>query len=411
MMELRVTVQLDGKDVDAGKLFQNVRNGTETTSFSYASDYLSNPGAFALSPDMPLAPGTYHSEGLQELRAFEDCMPDRWGRNLLFRAERNAAAREGRSARSPFECGMLAGVNDETRQGAIRIWDVKTGSALATSQSGVPREISVPQLLGEADLAARDMNADVHDLIAAGSSLGGARPKASVRDERGTLCIAKFPKADESRLDDVGAWENVALELMGSCGINVPKSRLLRVGERSVLLLERFDRCGDARLPYMSGLSAIQGNDGGRYSYLELVEYLEEEGSSPDEDIPELWKRALFTCAIGNVDNHMRNQGLLRAGMGWRLSPAFDVNPTRGDQPKYLASSVGFDERGAEPQACLDVCEYYRVSACQARRIACEMALALKGWRKIARSNGISKASIEVMASCFESGISRLQSL
>lgn len=407
-MELGVTVQIDGEDVPAGRLFQNVRNGIETASFSYAGTYLADPRAFALSPDMPLAPGSFHSEGLSGLRAFGDCMPDRWGRNLLLRAERNAASREGRSARSLFECGMLAGVNDETRQGAIRIWDGATGEILAPSASGVPREVSVSQLLEEADLAARDMSAEVRDLIAAGSSLGGARPKASVRDVCGTLCIAKFPKADEGLLDDVGAWEHVAIELMVACGIEVPTTRLLRVGGRSVLLLERFDRKGRERTPYISGLSAIQGNDGGRYSYLDLVEFLEEEGGAPGNDIPELWKRALFTCAIGNTDNHMRNQGLLRSGTGWRIAPAFDVNPTRGDEPKFLSSAIGFEDRRAEPECCLEVCEYYRLDVRSARRIARDMALVLKGWRKVATANGIAQGSIEAMTSCFESGIERL---
>lgn len=410
-MELLVTVQIAGEDVPAGRLFQNVRNGAETASFSYSEAYLAHPGAFALSPDMPLSRGSFHSEGLRDLRAFEDCMPDRWGRNLLMRAERNEALRERRAARSLFECDMLAGVGDETRQGAVRIWGPDGLRALAPSNQGVPREVSVLQLLEEADLAATDMDADVRDLVAAGSSLGGARPKASVRGERGALCIAKFPKVDESAIDDVCAWERVSLQLMERAGIVVPASRLLRVSGRSVLLLERFDRIDDTRVPYLSGLSAIQGDDGGRYSYLDLVEFLEEEGAAPDDDIPELWKRALFTCAIGNTDNHMRNQGLLRDVNGWRLSPAFDVNPSKGDQSKYLASAVGFDDARADPSTCLEVCEYYRVSARAAKRVARDMALVLSDWQKAASSNGISKASIDAMASCFESGIDRLRTL
>ena len=132
------------------------------------------------------------------------------------------------------------------------------------------------------------MDADIKDLLAAGSSLGGARPKASVRDEAGCLCIAKFPKVDEASVDDVGAWEYVALQLMSRCGINVPSSRLMRIGGRSVLLMRRFDREGDSRTPYLSGLTAVQGVDGGRYSYLELVEFLEAWGARPHADLPEL---------------------------------------------------------------------------------------------------------------------------
>lgn len=410
-MELLVTVQLEGEDVIAGHLFQSVRHGAETTSFSYDASYLAHPSAFALAPDLPLVGGSFHSEGLTQFRAIEDCMPDRWGRNLMLRAERNEAARERRTARTLFETDMLTGVNDETRQGALRIWNTSREQALSQSDKGVPREVSIPALLSAADSMARDMNADVRDLLAAGSSLGGARPKASVRDEHGTLCIAKFPKTEEGSLEDVGAWERVCLEVMRLAGISVPPSRLLRVGGRAVLLLERFDREGSRRLPYISGISAVQGHDGGRYSYLELVEFLEEYGSSPESDIRELWARALFSCAVGNTDNHMRNHGFLYDGSGWRLSPAFDVNATAGDAPKTLATSVDLDDPSAEPGFALDMCEYFRLSRRKAKGRAHEMALALKGWRKLAVANGISAASIEMMASCFEAGIAKLGEL
>lgn len=254
------------------------------------------------------------------------------------------------------------------------------------------------------------MDADIKDLLAAGSSLGGARPKASVRDEAGCLGIAKFPKVDEDSVDDVGAWEYVALQLMSRCGINVPSSRLMRIGGRSVLLMRRFDREGDSRTPYLSGLTAVQGVDGGRYSYLELVEFLEAWGARPHADLPELWLRALFTCAIGNTDNHLRNYGFLREGTGWALSPAFDVNPTPGDEAKYLNTGLDFDVREADPRVALSVCEYFRLGAPEAKRRALAMAEVLKGWRSVARSCGISEASIERMRSSFEAGIARLRS-
>ena len=266
-MQLDVTVQIEGEDVLAGRLYQNVRHGDETATFSYAASYLDDARAFALAPDMPLGPGTFHSEGLRDFRALEDCMPDRWGRNLMLRAERARAREDERVPRTLFEADMLAGVNDEARQGALRVWDTD-GRVLSGIADGVPRETSIPSLLRAADIAASDMDADVRDLLAAGSSLGGARPKASVRDEGGFLCIAKFPKADESAIDDVCAWEHVALCLMERSGIPVPVSRLLRVAGRSVLLTRRFDRRGRERVSYISGLTAVQGTDGGRYSFL-----------------------------------------------------------------------------------------------------------------------------------------------
>ena len=337
-------------------------------------------------------------------------MPDRWGRNLMHRAERAQARDEKRTLRTLFEADLLVGVNDEARQGALRIWDAE-GNVLSSAFNGVPRETSIPALLDAVDLAATDMDADIRDLFAAGSSLGGARPKASIRDEQGLLCIAKFPRADEGVLNDVCAWEHVALQLMGHTGVAVPDSRLMRVDGRAVLLMRRFDRQGARRIPYISGLTAVQGTDGGRYSYLELAEFIEEEGSRPVQDLRELWTRALFSCAVGNVDNHLRNYGFLRDGAGWRLSPAFDVNPTPGAEPKYLATGLDFGNREAEPELAISVSDFFRVSLSDARGIAASMARALGGWRRVARADGISEASIERMADCFELGVSKLRAL
>lgn len=409
-MQFDVTVQIEGEDVPAGRLYQSVRHGDETATFSYAASYLDDARAFSLAPDMPLGPGAFHSTGLREFRALEDCMPDRWGRNLMLRAERTRARVEKRVPRTLFEADMLAGVNDEARQGALRIWDAE-GRPLSAFGDGVPRETSIPALLRSADLVASDMEADVRDLLAAGSSLGGARPKASVRDEKGFLCVAKFPKVDESAVDDVCAWEHVALRLMKRSGIPVPVSRLLRVGGRSILLTRRFDRRGSERIPYISGLTAVQGTDGDRYSYLELVDFIEEEGSQPRADLKDLWTRALFSCAVGNTDNHLRNYGFLRESSGWRLSPAFDVNPTPGAEPKYLATGLEFGMRDAEPELAFEVRDLFRLSHAEACDVASRMALALSGWRRLARADGIAEASIDYMADCFETGVRKLRKL
>lgn len=406
-MRYDVTVQLDGADVSAGVLFTAARRGVETVSFAYADSYLELPDAFPLSPDLPLVAGTQHAVGSRLFGAFEDCMPDRWGRNLLLREERRLARGENRAARTLFESNFLAGVSDLTREGAVRLW--RDGAALAPQKSGVPRETSLPNLLDAADLAVTDMDADIRDLLAAGSSLGGARPKASIISEAGILCIAKFPKADEGRLEDVCAWEHVVQVLASKAGIATPRTRLVRVGGRAVLLLERFDRQGLRRIPYLSGLSAIQGIDGGSYSYLELVDFLEREGEAPEGDSRELWRRVLLSCAIGNTDDHMRNQGLLRGRRGWRLAPMFDVNPTPGDNPKYLTCSIDLDRSDASPQVAVEASEYFRVGREEARAYAHRLVQVLASWERVAVADGIAKASVERMRSCFEAGISRLR--
>lgn len=348
-MELDVTIQLGGEDVPVGRLFTHARKGMESASFSYDADYIAREYAFPLAPDMPLMPGSIHTQGAALFRVFEDCTPDRWGRGLMVRSERALAREEGRTARSLLEGDLLVGVSDYARQGAIRLWS--HGTALSQGSQGVPREVSIPALLAASDRAATDMDADIHDLVAAGSSLGGARPKASVIDEHGRLAIAKFPKAEESVLEDVAGWERTAAQLAERCDIRVPATRILRVANRSVLLTERFDRLDDRRIPYMSGLTAIQGTDGRSYSYLDLVDYLEQEGSHPEEDIQELWRRILLSCALGNTDDHMRNHGLLWDGVGWRLAPMFDVNPTMGDNPKLLSTAIDYEVRDADQRA------------------------------------------------------------
>ncbi len=408
-MEYAVTIQLEGSDVPVGTLYAHVRRGVESASFRYDASYLARDGAFPIAPDMPLLDAPLHTQGEPMFRVFADCMPDRWGRSLMTRAERTRAREERRTMRTLFEHDFLAGVSDEARQGALRIW--VSGEAIASVANGVPREMRIPDLLNAADRASEDLDADVSDLIAAGSSLGGARPKASIVDERGVLNVAKFPKPDESAIEDICAWEKTALDLAALAGIRVPRARLLRVTGRSVLLLERFDRQGTRRTPYLSGISAVQGSDGQRYSYLDLVAFLEEEGCEPDADIRELWKRILFSCAIGNTDDHMRNHAFLREAGGWRLSPAFDINPTPGNNQKYLRSAIDYDNDEASPQAVVDACAWFRMERAEALNEARKMASYLKKWGRLASANGISNASIEHMASSFEAGIERLSSV
>lgn len=400
-MQLNVTIQISGTDVAAGKLFTQIRNGMETSSFTYEPSYLNNQHAFPLAPNMPLTAGTFHAQGM--IAAFNDAMPDRWGRNLLQRAEARAAALENRTARTLFESDYLAGVSDTTRQGALRFWTGET--PVAPQKTGVPKEVSLPALLGESYLLEEDENANVCDLFDAGSSLGGARPKASIINEQGALCIAKFPKKDESLIEDTCAWEHVALQLAKKAGINVPTTRLLRINGKAVLLSERFDRAKETRIPYMSGLTAIQGKDGSQYSYLELVDFLEQYGSKPETDIKELWSRILFSCLIGNTDDHMRNHGFLWDGKGWRLSPAFDINPTSGSGYKFLRNTIDFDDASATVENALRAAENYRLTPNQAKDCLKQMRDVLKNWARIASAQGILKASISHMSSTFEKAL------
>ena len=388
-------------EVNCGELFCELRGGRETATFRYSDQWMAC--GYDLSPDMPLGPGTFFSSnGFGNLRAFADAMPDRWGRNLLKRDESRRAAADRSTPRTLFESDYLVGVADVSRQGSIRLWD-EDGNALNAGRNAVPRVIDLPKLLDAADRASEDLDADVKDLVDAGSSLGGARPKASVLDLDGSLCICKLPRINETEERDVCAWEHVTVEIARNSGIDVPRARLVRLGDRSALLTARFDRDEKGRrIPYISGMSAIEGNDGGTYTLDTLVDFIEIYCEDPDHDCQELWKRALLTCLVGNTDNHMRNYGFLRSEGGWRLSPQFDVNPTPWAQGARLASGLDRGNYSADPDLAMSLRECFRVSAEDARRFCKALFASIARWRIIARADGLSERSIASMAGCFD---------
>ncbi len=405
-MHYKVTVSCNNADVYCGDIYTQARSGREAITFAYSPEWLRK--GWALSPDLPLTPGSFSSQnGFHDLRAFEDCMPDRWGRNLLKRAEQNRAKELNQTPKTLLESDFLVGVSDETRQGALRIWS-ENGQALNNARDGVPREVDLPHLLDSADVAVKDLDADIKDLVNAGSSLGGARPKATIRDAKGNLYIAKLPKNDEFDERDVCAWEYVVMQLSQRAGIRVMPSRLFKVGRRNILLVQRFDRQNNCRIPYMSGMTAISGNDGGSYSLFDLIDFIENACANPYEDIRELWLRALLTCAIGNTDNHMRNYGFIRQNEGWKLSPQFDVNPTQGASNKLLTSAVDEHDYASDVRVAMRVCEYFRVTQKEARQMCTMLARVLATWRRVAHKAGISDTSADAMATCFDGAVESL---
>jgi serine/threonine-protein kinase HipA len=261
--------------------------------------------------------------------AIGDSAPDRWGRVLMRRAERRRAERLGQTPRTLREIDYLLLVNDEARQGALRFAENMGGPFLAPNdQAGVPPLVDLPRLLN-ASARVIDENEDDEDLrllIAPGSSLGGARPKASIRDRDSSLAIGKFPHKDDEW--DTVLWEAVSLTLAENAGIDVPKWRLELVEEKPVLLSTRFDRSTNGRILFLSALSMLGARDQETHSYLEIVDALRQHGAQPIDDMHELWRRIVFTVLISNVDDHLRNHGFLYTGSdGWALSPAYDLNP------------------------------------------------------------------------------------
>lgn len=403
---IHVHVSVRGATQYVGRLWTHSRRGRESATFEYQDSWLKNPSRFALEPALMLNAGSFHTPvGKALFGALGDSAPDRWGRMLMRRAARRYAEKSGTSPRSLLEIDYLLGVDDKARQGALQFSNEEGGPFLAGDDSGrIPPLIELPRLLAAAEHVANenDSDEDLRLLVAPGSSLGGARPKASVLDHDSSLAIAKFPHKDDE-IDTV-AWEAIALNLAEKAGISVSERRIERIADKTVLLLRRFDRVDRDRIPFLSAMSMIGATDNEAHSYLELVDALRMHGSRPQTDIRELWRRIVFTVLISNVDDHMRNHGFLHDGSaGWTLSPAYDLNPTPADiRPRILSTAIDYDDQTASVDLAFEVAEYFEVKPNQAREIASVVGKAVAGWRDEARHFGLSKLEIDRMASAFE---------
>lgn len=404
--ELLVHADLSGTPHLVGRLWSRTRKDRESATFEYDRSWLSNPVRFSLEPALMLGPGPFHTASGQPLfGAIGDSAPDRWGRTLMRRAERRRAERSRETPRTLGEIDYLLLVDDETRSGALRFSGRPEGPFLAADVPGkIPPLVELPRLLSAAEhvLDDKDTNDDLRLLLAPGSSLGGARPKASVRDRGGALAIAKFPHKG----DEVNAvlWEAVALTLAAKAGIPVPDWRIEHVARKPVLLTRRFDRVSGARVPFLSAMSMLGAKDNEPRSYLEIADVLRRYGASPTEDIRELWRRMVFNILISNTDDHLRNHAFLWTGpTGWRLSPAYDLNPVPVDiKPRVLSTTIDMNDGTASMELAFEVAGYFGLDPKGAKRVAGQVGKAAAGWRTLAKKLGIRAAEIDRMASAFE---------
>ncbi|MDZ7785264.1 MAG: HipA domain-containing protein [Halioglobus sp.] len=291
--EALVYVDLGCEPVLVGRLWARMRKGRDSATFEYDEDWLAREDRFALEPALQPGPGPFHTTPDKPVfGAIGDSAPDRWGRVLMRRAERRRAERAGDTTRTLREIDYLLMVNDEARQGALRFALEPGGPFLATNDATpIPPLVELPRLLSAAEHVAgnSDSDDDLRLLLAPGSSLGGARPKASVRDRDGQLVIAKFPHQDDEI--NIVRWEAVALRLAEKAGIPVPEWRVEEVSGKSMLLLRRFDREGDRRVPFLSAMSMLGATDNETRSYLEFVDALRQCGAAPKDDMRMLWRR------------------------------------------------------------------------------------------------------------------------
>jgi serine/threonine-protein kinase HipA len=390
---LRTYVELAGQTVAIGDAHFNFRQGRLTATFSYDRDYIALPGAYAIDPALRLATGSWAlPQGFPG--AFSDAAPDRWGRNLIARRLRAEAGAEGRPVPALDDRDYLLGVSDETRQGALR-FKTDVADVFQHPASDVPKLIALPSLLHAANAVSRDDPDNleaIKTLLDAGTgSLGGARPKASVRDDE-RLMIAKFPHHADRW--SVIAWEKTALDLAEAAGIPVPGRRLVGIEGSPVLLLDRFDREGAHRVGYISAMTLLEAQDGQPRDYTEIAEVLPENSSAAVDDLRQLWRRIAFSTAIHNTDDHLRNHGFLRRGSGWRLAPAFDLNPNPELTVQRVTSVGGASHPADEVSALLVYAENFGLTDHQARTILREVAEAAENWESVARRNGIVQAEI-----------------
>lgn len=404
--EVLVSVDIAGTPYLAGRLWARVRQGRESATFEYHPDWLEHVDRFSLEPALALGPGPFHTlAGHPLFGAIGDSAPDRWGRVLMRRAERRRAERASVTPRTLREIDYLLMVDDEARQGALRFARQEGGPFLAEHEAAhIPPLIDLPQLLSAAEhvVDGTDSDEDLRLLLVPGSSLGGARPKASVRDRDGHLAIAKFSHKDDE--SNAVLWEAVALRLAAKAGILVPDWRIEQVVNKPVLVLRRFDRVQGQRIPFLSAMSMLGASDNESRSYLEFVDALRRYGASPKHDMHELWRRIVFNILISNTDDHLRNHAFLYAGPdGWRLSPAYDLNPVPTDiKPRVLTTAIDLDDNSASLELAMSVVGYFELDAEKAHVIAAAVGQSVATWREEAAQLGLTRAEIDRLASAFE---------
>lgn len=405
--EILVFIDLDGVSYPVGNLWAYERQGIERASFRYASQWLSAPHCFPIEPSLPLGEGTYHTER-PLFGSMGDAAPDRWGRMLMNRMESREAARESRRARKLGESDYPLMVDDRARQGALRFATEQNGPFLSCRpDSHIPPMVELGKLLDRSGrvINQEEKDQELQDIWAPGSSLGGARPKASVVDPEGALWIAKFPSPKDEW--DVELWEAVALGMAKKLKMPVPEFRLQNISGTNVLLTKRFDRRKKYRIPFVSAMTMLDARDMEPRSYLEIAEAIISHGAAAEGDLKGLWQRMVFNVLVSNLDDHLRNHGFLydRKLSGWWLSPIYDLEPVpESAKARFLQTAITPGNNAASMELAFEVAEEFGFTLREAKGIAREMGKTVRGWKKQATLLGASKREVDFMASAFEHG-------
>ncbi len=393
-----------------GTLYINTVKGGETYSFEYNSEWLQRTKlSVSLDPDLMLFGGRQYPSDKNIFGLFADASPDRWGRVLMNKRERILAEKEERKPRKLHDSDYLLGVYDVTRMGGIRFKTDKEGVFLADDRENMVPPWTTLRTLEE---ASRKFERDegglsekwLNQLIAPGSSLGGARPKATVADTRGELWIAKFPSKNDE--NDTGAWEMVVHDLARMCRLNVPEAKLEKFSKfGSTFLVKRFDRAGKKRIHFASAMTLLGKRDGASAAdgtgYLDIAAFIKAYGAAPQKDLTELWKRIVFNMAVTNTDDHLRNHAFLLTEKGWMLSPLYDVNPVPyGDE---LSLNVDETDNSIRFELALETALRFGIKTADAKIYVEETSKTIReNWRLLASKYGLSRSQIEEMRPAFD---------
>lgn len=391
-----------------GILSAHHAKGRKAFSFEYSKKWLESKEQFLIDPEIGWFSGAQFPVGKENFGIFMDSMPDTWGRTLMKRR----AAQKAREAdtRTPtlYDIDFLLGVYDESRMGALRFKLDENGPFLDDNKAyPTPPWSSIRELqhgikLIESDKDTEEVNKWLTILMAPSSSLGGARPKANILDADSHPWIAKFPSKNDTI--DKAKWEFLAYQLACKAGINMAESKIEKVsGTYATFFTKRFDRQNNERIHFASAMTMTGNNEetikNEAPSYLDLAEFIQFSGDNIEQDLHQLWRRIVFNIAISNTDDHLRNHGFILSQKGWRLSPAYDINPSIDKDG--LALNIDTNNNALNFDLAKSVGMYFQLTEVQMKAILFDVKSAVVDWQKMAKQIGISRPEQQLMASAF----------
>lgn len=393
-----------------GILSAHQAKGRKAFSFEYDKKWLKTNEQRLIDPDIQFYSGQQFPNNKENFGIFLDSMPDTWGRTLMKRREAQLALLKGEKAKTLYDIDYLLGVYDETRMGALRFKLDPNGAFLdndnekATPPWSTVRELQQAVVHYENDTDNEAINKWLQVLIAPGSSLGGARPKANILDDKKQLWIAKFPSKNDTI--DKAAWEFLTYQLAKNAGIEMAECKIEKVnGQFHTFFTKRFDRMGTERIHFASAMTMTGNNEdtirNKPASYLDLVEFIQNYGMNVNDNLAQLWRRIVFNIAVSNTDDHLRNHGFILTVEGWILSPAYDLNPSIDKDG--LALNIDMDNNALDFELAKSVGEFFRLTEERMDQIITEVLNAVKQWKELATKIGISRSEQELMQAAFKS--------